>query len=48
VARRARVGASPSEPIVGAALLVLDALASDALAYGRARAELDAAVAALG
>ncbi len=48
VAPRARVLVSPSEPIVGAALLGLDAIASDSLAHGRARAELDAAAAALG
>ncbi|MGO9907683.1 MAG: N-acetylglucosamine kinase [Solirubrobacteraceae bacterium] len=48
VAPRARVIVSRSDPIVGAALLGLDAIASDALARGRARAELDAAVAALG
>jgi N-acetylglucosamine kinase-like BadF-type ATPase len=35
---------SPSEPIVGAALLGLDALAADASARDRARAELGAAV----
>jgi len=44
VAPRAHVIVSPSEPIVGAALLGLDALASDAGARARARAELDAAV----
>jgi N-acetylglucosamine kinase-like BadF-type ATPase len=44
LAPNARVVVSPSEPIVGAALLGLDALASDASAHARARAELDAAV----
>jgi N-acetylglucosamine kinase-like BadF-type ATPase len=39
----ARVSVSPSEPIVGAALLGLDALGADAAACARARAELDAA-----
>jgi N-acetylglucosamine kinase-like BadF-type ATPase len=48
VAPGANVVVSPSEPIVGAALLGLDAIASDAPAFGRARAELDAAVADLG
>lgn len=43
VAPRARVAVSPSEPIVGAALLGLDALGSDAGAWARARTELDAA-----
>jgi len=43
VARDARVVVSPSEPIVGAALLGLDALGADAAARARARAELDAA-----
>ena len=46
VAPAARVIVSPSEPIVGAALLGLDALGADASAGARARAELDAAVAA--
>jgi N-acetylglucosamine kinase-like BadF-type ATPase len=41
----ARVLVSPSEPIVGAALLGLDGVAADASAIARARAELDAAVA---
>jgi N-acetylglucosamine kinase-like BadF-type ATPase len=41
----ARVILAPSEPIVGAALLALAALAPDADASARARAELDAAVA---
>jgi hypothetical protein len=45
VAPAARVLVSPSEPIVGAALLGLDALAVDASASSRARAELDSAVA---
>jgi hypothetical protein len=44
VAPSARVSVSPSEPIVGAALLGLDALGADADACARARAELDAAV----
>ncbi len=44
VAPAARVVVSPSEPIVGAALLGLDALGADASAAARARAELDAAV----
>jgi N-acetylglucosamine kinase-like BadF-type ATPase len=43
VAPAARVLVSPSEPIVGAALLGLDALGADAGAQARARAELDAA-----
>jgi hypothetical protein len=43
----ARVLVSPSEPIVGAALLGLDAIAGDRSAADRARAELDAAVANL-
>ncbi len=43
VAPNARVLVAPSEPIVGAALLGLDALAADASASARARAELDAA-----
>jgi N-acetylglucosamine kinase-like BadF-type ATPase len=46
VAPRARVVVSPSEPIVGAALLGLDALGADGGARARARAELDAAAAA--
>ena len=45
VAPRARIVVSPSEPIVGAALLGLDALGADGGAHERARAELDAAVA---
>ncbi|HTT26775.1 MAG TPA: BadF/BadG/BcrA/BcrD ATPase family protein [Solirubrobacteraceae bacterium] len=45
VAPNARVVVSPSEPIVGAALLGLDALGADALARARARTELDAAAA---
>ena len=45
LAPAARVVVSPSEPIVGAALLGLDALGADAAARARARAELDAAVA---
>src|SRR5207237_1707895 len=40
----AHVFVSPSEPIVGAALLGLDALGADAGARARARTELDAAV----
>jgi N-acetylglucosamine kinase-like BadF-type ATPase len=48
VAPKARVMVSSSEPIVGAALLGLDAIASDGPAHGRARAELDVAVGALG
>jgi hypothetical protein len=48
VAPNARVLVAPSEPIVGAALLGLDALGVDARAGARARAELDAAVATLG
>jgi N-acetylglucosamine kinase-like BadF-type ATPase len=48
VAPNARVLVSPSEPIVGAALLGLDALAADARTRARARAELDAAVATVG
>lgn len=43
VAPDARVSVSPSEPIVGAALLALDALGRDASVAARARAELDAA-----
>ena len=45
VAPNARVVVSPSEPIVGAALLGLDALGADTLARARARTELDAAAA---
>jgi len=45
VAPMARVVVSPSEPIVGAALLGLDALGADGAARARARAELDAAAA---
>jgi hypothetical protein len=48
LAPNADVRVAPSEPIVGAALLGLDALAADASATDRARAELDAAVAGLG
>ena len=48
VAPDARVLVAPSEPIVGAALLGLDAVAADGRARARARAELDAAVATLG
>jgi N-acetylglucosamine kinase-like BadF-type ATPase len=44
-APNARVLVAPSEPIVGAALLGLDALLGDAGAGARARAELDAAIA---
>lgn len=47
VAPDARVLVTPSEPIVGAALLGLDALGADSSAKDRARAELDAAVAEL-
>lgn len=45
VAPDARVVVSPSEPIVGAALLGLDALEADTSAKARARAELDAELA---
>jgi N-acetylglucosamine kinase-like BadF-type ATPase len=48
VAPAARVLVAASEPIVGAALLGLDAMAADAATCSRARAELDAAVAAVG
>jgi hypothetical protein len=48
LAPNADVRVAPSEPIVGAALLGLDALAADASATARGRAELDAAVARLG
>jgi N-acetylglucosamine kinase-like BadF-type ATPase len=48
LAPKARVVVAPSEPIVGAALLGMDALAADASASVRARAELDAAVETLG
>jgi N-acetylglucosamine kinase-like BadF-type ATPase len=44
VASNARVLVAPSEPIVGAALLGLDDLATGASASARARAALDAAV----
>lgn len=44
VAPRARVVVASSEPIVGAALLGLDALGAGADASARARAELDAAL----
>jgi N-acetylglucosamine kinase-like BadF-type ATPase len=47
VAPDARVVVAASEPIVGAALLGLDALGADPGAKARARAELDAAVAQL-
>ena len=47
LAPNAHVLVAPSEPIVGAALLGLDALAAGAGARARARAELDAAVRAL-
>ena len=47
VAPAARVVVSPSEPIVGAALLGLDDVAAREGASARARAELDAAVAEL-
>lgn len=43
VAPEARVLVSPSDPIVGAALLGLDQLGADTDAYRRARIELDAA-----
>ena len=46
VAPNARVLVAPSEPIVGAALLALEALGAEPGASARARAELDAAVAA--
>jgi N-acetylglucosamine kinase-like BadF-type ATPase len=42
----ARILVSPSEPIVGAALLGMDAVAANGSAISRARAELDAALAA--
>jgi N-acetylglucosamine kinase-like BadF-type ATPase len=45
LAPAARVLVSPSEPIVGAALLALDGVAADPSAAARARAELDAAIA---
>jgi N-acetylglucosamine kinase-like BadF-type ATPase len=48
LAPKARLLVAPSEPIVGAALLGLDDIGGDARAHARARAELDAAVAALG
>ena len=48
VAPNARVLVSASEPIVGAALLGLDALAADPGSIARARTELDTAVQALG
>jgi N-acetylglucosamine kinase-like BadF-type ATPase len=48
LAPSAHVLVAPSEPIIGAALLGLDALAAGAPARERARAELDAAVAAVG
>jgi N-acetylglucosamine kinase-like BadF-type ATPase len=47
VAPDARVAVARSEPIVGAALLGLDAIGADASAKTRARTELDAAVAEL-
>jgi N-acetylglucosamine kinase-like BadF-type ATPase len=46
VAPRARIAVTPSEPIVGAALLGLDAVGADAGARARARAELDVATGA--
>ena len=46
LAPASRVLVAESEPIVGAALLGLDALGADASTVARARAELDAAVAA--
>jgi len=48
VAPNARVVVASSEPIVGAVLLGLDALAVEGGATARARADLDAAVAAIG
>jgi N-acetylglucosamine kinase-like BadF-type ATPase len=48
VAPNARVLVATSEPIVGAALMGLDALAADASASARARADLDAALRTLG
>jgi N-acetylglucosamine kinase-like BadF-type ATPase len=48
VAPRSRVVVARSEPIVGAALLGLDALGADATAYARARDELGAAAASPG
>ena len=47
VAPNARVLVAPSEPIVGAALLGLDALAAEASASARARTQLDVAVGSL-
>jgi N-acetylglucosamine kinase-like BadF-type ATPase len=47
VAPSAHVRVAPSEPIVGAALLGLDAIGADPSAKARARDELDAAVARL-
>jgi hypothetical protein len=47
VAPDARVVVARSEPIVGAALLGLDAIGADPAVLARARAELDAAVAEL-
>lgn len=47
VAPSANVFLTPSEPIVGAALLGLDVLGADAAAHDRARAELDSAVGSL-
>lgn len=47
VAPDARVAVALSEPIVGAALLGLDAIGADPRALARARAELDVAVAGL-
>jgi hypothetical protein len=44
----ARIVVASSEPIVGAALLGLDAIGADAVAKRQARAELDAAVRHLG
>jgi N-acetylglucosamine kinase-like BadF-type ATPase len=44
LAPTARVRVTPSDPIVGAALLGLDLLAADSSASARARIELDAAV----
>ncbi len=47
VAPGAGIIVAASDPIVGAALLGLDAVGAEAAAHARARAELDAAVAAL-
>jgi N-acetylglucosamine kinase-like BadF-type ATPase len=47
LAPRARIVVSPSEPIVGAALLGLDAVGADGDARARARSELDLATASV-